>query len=109
MNERLIERIFGDREAVGLGELARRLGFHPESLRRAVRHGRLEAVKLCGRWRVPPDSLTAFLQAGDPLPVCPQGWDAEDDTAGYGFEPCFDPPELAADEAELADGETLPF
>ena len=61
--EILIERIFGLREAVGLTELARKLGFHRESLRRAARDGRLPAVKAGGRWMVTRDGLAAYLRA----------------------------------------------
>ena len=61
--ENLIERIFGRREGVGLTELACKLGFHRESLRRAASEGRLPAVKAGGRWLVTRDGLAAYLRA----------------------------------------------
>jgi hypothetical protein len=60
--KKLIEAIFGEREAVGVPELARRVGFHPESLRRAAREGRLGAVKAGGHWLVVRGGLAAYLQ-----------------------------------------------
>ena len=56
----LIETVFGERPAVGLAELATRLGCHRESLRRAASRGRLPAVKVGGRWRVTREGLRAY-------------------------------------------------
>jgi len=78
--ENLIERIFGQREAVGLTELARRLGYHPESLRRAAREGRLPAVRAAGRWLAPRDAVKTFLRANPtrcPRSAWPRGYLAD--------------------------------
>jgi len=63
VEEELIERIFGPRECVGLTELSLRLGVHRETLRRAIRRGRLRAVKVGGAWRVTRAGLAAYLAA----------------------------------------------
>ena len=72
--ENLIERIFGRRETVRLAELARTLGFHRESLRRAANQGRLPAVKAGGRWLVTRDGLRTYLRA-DPAPRPRTAWE----------------------------------
>jgi len=64
----LISEIFGHRAAVGLAELARRLGFHRESLRRAAASGRLPAVKVGGRWRVTREGLRKYMRLPRSVP-----------------------------------------
>lgn len=64
--ESLVSDVFGHGEvaAIGLADLARRLGVHPVTLRRACRSGRLAAVNIGGRWRVGRDALAAYLADG---------------------------------------------
>ena len=46
---------------------ARQLQWHPESVRRACRQGRLAAVKLGNGWRIPPDVAEHVMKHGIPL------------------------------------------
>jgi len=45
-----------------VGEVVQRTKYHPEHIRRLIRQGRLEAVRVEGRWFVNPDSLAAYLE-----------------------------------------------
>ncbi len=73
----LINRIFGEREAVGLVELAFKLGVNAETLRRAARRGILPAVKVSGCWRVTRDGLERYLYASG------QAWGSRRRTRNY--------------------------
>jgi excisionase family DNA binding protein len=42
-------------------QLAERLGFHVESVRRLLRQGRLPSVRIGRRLRVPADALDRFI------------------------------------------------
>jgi excisionase family DNA binding protein len=64
MVEELLDEIFGGRAAIGVDELATRLSFNRESLRRAIRRGRIGAVKLLGRWRIPRQALASYIDSG---------------------------------------------
>ncbi len=68
----LLNRIFGEREAVGLVELAFKLGVNPETLRRAVRRGILPAVRVSGCWRVTRDGLEHYLDTSGRAWACRQ-------------------------------------
>ena len=47
-----------------LKEITERLKFHPNTLRRYVRQGKLPAVKFGRVWRVEEKDLENFIQAG---------------------------------------------
>ena len=40
------------------------LGFHPVTLRKWARSGRLPVIRIASRWRLDPRSLAAWLEAG---------------------------------------------
>lgn len=43
--------------------LQSRWGLHPESVRRIIRAGHLNAVRICGRLRIDLEDVTAFEQS----------------------------------------------
>jgi len=45
---------------------ARVISWHPESVRRAIRQGRIRAVRLGGGWRIPADEVARIVSAGLP-------------------------------------------
>lgn len=45
---------------------ARVIAWHPESVRRAIRQGRIKAVRLGGGWRIPADEVSRICSAGLP-------------------------------------------
>jgi len=47
-------------------EVAAAISFHPESIRRAVRGGRIAAVKLGAAWRIPAAELQRIVTQGLP-------------------------------------------
>lgn len=47
-------------------QFAALIGWHPESVRRAIRQGRLHAIKLGRQWRIPPETLNAVRLRGIP-------------------------------------------
>ncbi len=53
-------------ELITTHALGRMIQWHPESVRRACRQGRVRAVKLGRRWRVPPELVAEILQHGIP-------------------------------------------
>ena len=46
---------------------AQKIAWHPESVRRAIRQGRVAAIKLGNGWRIPPDVADHVLKHGIPL------------------------------------------
>ena len=48
-------------------EVAKRLRYHHESIRRAVRQGRIHAVKTGALWRVPAAELERIVREGLPM------------------------------------------
>ena len=61
-----LEELLG-KEFYTVGEAAALLRVHPETLRRAIRDGRLRAVKLAtvkGRYRIPAEELERFKHEG---------------------------------------------
>lgn len=54
---------------LGVAEAARMAGCHPQTVRRAIRSGALDAGR-CGRgWRIRPAAVEAWLRAGSPAPA----------------------------------------
>lgn len=51
----------GGSELVSVREVARRLGVHPETIRRLIHDGRLEAVRVGRVLRVESSELESFL------------------------------------------------
>lgn len=51
----------GGGELVSVREVARRLGVHPETIRRLIHDGRLEAVRIGRVLRVDSSELESFL------------------------------------------------
>jgi excisionase family DNA binding protein len=43
-------------------EFARKFDYHPEHVRRLIRNGELEAVKL-KRWRISPEAVERFVES----------------------------------------------
>ncbi len=47
-------------------EFAASAGLHPESVRRAIRQGRIPAIKFGRTWRIPPAAAERILREGLP-------------------------------------------
>ncbi len=58
----LVSTIYGDREAVGVVELARKLGVCAATLRRAIKRGDLQAAHVGTALRVSRDDLERHLR-----------------------------------------------
>jgi excisionase family DNA binding protein len=54
------------REALPIGEAARRLGIHRDTLRAAIRRGEVPATRVGRRWLVPVAVLDRLLDPGSP-------------------------------------------
>jgi len=52
------------------GDFARLIKWHAESVRRAVRQGRIKAVRVGSGWRIPAEEVRRICTAG--LPLTPQ-------------------------------------
>ncbi|MGH2538453.1 MAG: helix-turn-helix domain-containing protein [Candidatus Promineifilaceae bacterium] len=52
----------------GVGQVARRLNIHPESVRRLIRQGKLPAIKFGNQWLVDKATLEQFASRYDPRP-----------------------------------------
>lgn len=50
-------------------EFASVIRWHPESVRRAIREGRIKAIRMGNGWRIPGDEVARILTNG--LPVTP--------------------------------------
>ena len=50
-----------ERQALTIGEAARRLGVHRETLRAAIERGEVPASRLGRRWLVPVDAIEELL------------------------------------------------
>lgn len=46
--------------------LAAAIGYHEESVRRAIRQGRIQAIPFGRTWRIPPAEVTRILANGLP-------------------------------------------
>jgi excisionase family DNA binding protein len=46
------------------GELAGLVSFHPESVRRAIRQGRIRALKFGNSWRIPSAEVARIITQG---------------------------------------------
>lgn len=46
------------------GELAGLVSFHPESVRRAIRQGRIRALKFGNSWRIPSSEVARLMTQG---------------------------------------------
>jgi excisionase family DNA binding protein len=53
---------------VTVGDAARRLNIHPESVRRLIRGGKLSARKFANTWLVDKNTLEQFASRYDPRP-----------------------------------------
>jgi len=53
-------------ELMTVEEAARRAACHVETIRRAIRVGRLHASRIGSRWRVSPDDLQTWMSAAEP-------------------------------------------
>ena len=51
-------------ELVALSTVVQRIGVHPETVRRAIRDGRLKAVKAGKGWRIPRAELARVAREG---------------------------------------------
>ena len=48
-------------------EVAARIGYHPESVRRCIRQGRIKPIRFGRSWRIPSSELARILSAGLPV------------------------------------------
>ncbi len=49
-------------QLVSLPESARRLGLHPQTLKRRILRGELHGMKVLGRWRIPEAELLRLIE-----------------------------------------------
>ena len=52
--------------ALTVEELAARIKYHPESVRRAIRQGRIHALPFGAGWRIPAQEVARILTTGLP-------------------------------------------
>lgn len=52
--------------ALTVEELAAQIKYHPESVRRAIRQGRIHALQFGTGWRIPAPEVTRILTTGLP-------------------------------------------
>lgn len=52
--------------ALTVEEVARAIRYHPESVRRAIRQGRIHAIQFGAGWRIPAAELRRILATGLP-------------------------------------------
>lgn len=57
-----------ERQALTIGEAARRLGVHRETLRAAIERGEVPASRLGRRWLVPVAAVEDLLAGRSPAP-----------------------------------------
>lgn len=55
-------------EVLTVEQVARMLGFHPESIRRLAREEKIPAVKVRNKWRFLRDVIIDWIAAGCPDP-----------------------------------------
>jgi len=55
-------------EYADVEEAARRLGIHPESVRRLIRQGKLPAIRFSNKWLMEKHVLEQFASHYDPRP-----------------------------------------
>jgi excisionase family DNA binding protein len=60
------EAVTGEARLYEPRAFARVISWHPESVRRAIRQGRIKAVRLGGGWRIPADEVSRICSAGLP-------------------------------------------
>ena len=49
------------------GDFARLISWHPESVRRAIRQGRIHAVRFGKQWRIPCAEVARIMENGLPV------------------------------------------
>jgi len=52
--------------ALTVEELAAKIKYHPESVRRAIRQGRIKALRFGAGWRIPAPEAVRILTTGLP-------------------------------------------
>ena len=52
--------------ALTVEELAAQIKYHPESVRRAIRQGRINALRFGAGWRIPAPEVVRILTTGLP-------------------------------------------
>ena len=58
--------ITGNKPIPTVNQVAAILQFHPESVRRAIRAGRIKAIKVGQEWRIPHEVAESILREGLP-------------------------------------------
>jgi excisionase family DNA binding protein len=58
--------LMADIELLTVGEAAKAVKMHPDTIRRFIREGKLEASRVGGRWRVHMDTLRRFVGSSEP-------------------------------------------
>lgn len=53
--------------ALTVEELAAQIKYHPESVRRAIRQGRINALRFGAGWRIPAPEVVRILTTGLPF------------------------------------------
>ncbi len=66
MKQTVSEALFNAGRLLDVGEFAGLISFHPESVRRAIRQGRIEARRFGSKWRIPPAEVARIMANGLP-------------------------------------------
>lgn len=62
----MVNNALSNDAALTVGELAARIKYHPESVRRAIRQGRINALPFGAGWRIPAQEVARILTTGLP-------------------------------------------
>ena len=62
----MVTQALPNEAALTVEELAARIKYHPESVRRAIRQGRIHALPFGVGWRIPPQEVAKILANGLP-------------------------------------------
>jgi excisionase family DNA binding protein len=62
----MVNSVLQNNAALTVEELAAQIKYHPESVRRAIRQGRINALRFGAGWRIPAREVARILTTGLP-------------------------------------------
>lgn len=66
MKQRVVETVAAIEAPLTVEDFARKIHYHPESVRRAIRQGRVKALKFGQDWRITLPEVRRILENGLP-------------------------------------------